>query len=202
MSLQSLKQVNGHMQILKNAFSRYKCMECGICCSDKPHEVIVLPKDPNKAGILDEAVRRFPKSIVPVNFTTFYIIGQDHCPFLDKNESQSRCSIYPIRPIVCNSFPFMIQSLSTKTEEEQEPVKKEFIVLSSLCPPVADARNEGMRFITPLDIALMKKNPMLKAKLSMLVKSFSTIQEYGKAGIAFAQSLFLEAEGKRIIPLF
>lgn len=202
LNLQSLKQINNHLQVLKNAFSKYNCIECGICCSEKPHEVIVLPNDPNKAQVLQAASQICPNGIVPINFTSFYVVGEKHCPFLEIAEVEKKCSIYSFRPVICRSFPYLVQSLNTKTDENGELIKAQFFVLSSACPAIAQAREEGLRFITSADILRIKKNPVLKMKLSVLVKSFFQVQQYIKQGIAFNNSMFLESEGKRIIPVF
>lgn len=198
LSFQSLKQVKGHLQILRQAFARYDCMDCGICCSEKNHQVPILPGDPNRGRILDAANAISPDSIVPINFLSFMVAGDEKCPFLD---AEKKCSIYPSRPVICRSFPIMLQSMNTKTADG-ELTKMDFFALSSLCPAVAAARDDGLRFISAYDIRRIRKSPKLKRSLSVLIKSYRNIQECIKNGIAYYNGNFIESDGNRIIPVF
>jgi Fe-S-cluster containining protein len=202
LNFQGLKQVPGHLAMLKKAFSRYNCLECGICCSEKPHEVILLAKDPNRAKILQAASERCPDGIIPINFASFYVKGDNHCPFLDNDDKQTRCSVYSFRPVVCRTFPFLLQSLNTNSVGDADPIKRDFFTLSSICPAIEEARDEGLRFITSYDIRRMRKSLKLKGKLSILIRSYRQIQAYIRDGTIFNDGQFIPSDTGKIIPIF
>jgi len=95
-----------HYQIFKHALDKLiPCKGCGNCCrgmyvSIKDHEVITIAE---RLGMKEnELIQKYKlkQETTPNGFLKF-IMDAFPCPFLKDN----KCTIYDIRPIVCQSYP-------------------------------------------------------------------------------------------------
>lgn len=91
---------------------RFKCNQCGLCCRGKPGAVWVNEKEMlNIADHLkmpidkfcDKFIRRISKRFSLTEFKN------GDCAMY-----KNGCSIYPVRPYQCRSFPFWLSNLETK----------------------------------------------------------------------------------------
>ena len=105
--------MNFEEQIRKSGFS---CQLCGACCSGPDNEVMVSPEE---IELLQKETRlSFEEIAEPYpewfekggeTFTFGWVLrrGEDgNCLFL-KNK---RCSVYAVRPHICRTYPFMLDS--------------------------------------------------------------------------------------------
>jgi len=94
--------------------AEFTCKLCGECCSGKNNEVMVSP---DEIDLLCEATGLTPDQITEpypewihdggATFTFGRVLrrGEDgNCMFLENN----RCTVYPHRPHICRTYPFML----------------------------------------------------------------------------------------------
>ena len=96
----------------------FECTGCGNCCSG-PEEGYIWVTKPEIRFIAehlgleeDELRRRYLKRVG--HRTT--IIEEPHskdCIFLETEEGRKRCSIYPVRPNQCRTWPFWASNLQS-----------------------------------------------------------------------------------------
>lgn len=93
---------------------RFKCTECGKCCTGTPGYVWVNAEEMEEmAAFLEISLREFKQKYVRR-------VGQRHslleskqsydCIFLKEN----KCQVYGARPTQCRTFPWWPQNLSSK----------------------------------------------------------------------------------------
>jgi Fe-S-cluster containining protein len=94
----------------------FECTQCGNCCSGPPGYVWVTRKD-------IEAIARFV-GLEDGKLDARYLrrVGLRHslterpggdCIFLKRADGKSMCSIYPVRPLQCRTWPFWTENLSS-----------------------------------------------------------------------------------------
>lgn len=98
---------------------RFECTQCGNCCSGAPGYVWVTVDDMHK--IADHLHLEFAE------FTSTYVrqVGKKYsliekpnydCVFLTRNsQGKAGCSIYPVRPMQCRTWPFWDSNLKSPT---------------------------------------------------------------------------------------
>jgi len=108
------------------SFNPKACEECGgRCCTGESGYIWVNPLEMQKiANFLNISLEEFKK---------FYLIKVDYkfsikekkleennyaCIFFD--EKTSRCTIYPVRPLQCRTFPFWEQFKNNEDEVRKE----------------------------------------------------------------------------------
>ncbi len=90
---------------------RFACTECGNCCTGGPGYVFVSDEEIEKiAAHLGRAEQGLGKKYLR-RVGRAYSLTEDKktgdCCFLDKLENGRRgCSIYPVRPLQCRTWPF------------------------------------------------------------------------------------------------
>ncbi len=107
------------MLIEKKDFSypnnlRFRCTKCGICCGDtkeRHRNIFLLRKEAEK--IAREALKPIHDFAVKSDEMKpyYYKMKKEEngkCVFL-KNE---RCTIYPIRPLICRFYPFELKVMN------------------------------------------------------------------------------------------
>lgn len=99
---------------------RFECTQCGNCCTGAPGVVWVTDDDIRQiAEHLDKAVgeiRLFHTRPVRGGLSLTEHANGD-CTFFD---SESRgCTIYPVRPIQCRTWPFWNSNLKTPQDWEE-----------------------------------------------------------------------------------
>jgi uncharacterized protein len=91
---------------------RFKCLRCGACCTGEPgtiyvsHEEIV-PLAAHLRLSVDDFIQQY---LYP--FKDSYSIGEHadgRCLFFDNG-----CTIYPLRPHQCRTFPFWFSNLRSE----------------------------------------------------------------------------------------
>lgn len=90
------------LQDMKNGVTDFtdngKCSQCGQCCSN------ILPMSEKEVRI----IRRYIKAnhIKPQKISALYVTPMLDmtCPFMRKDVSKERCTIYPVRPEICKQF--------------------------------------------------------------------------------------------------
>jgi len=96
----------------------FQCDECGNCCSGPQEGFIWITKPEIKflADYLSISVEEVhQKYLKRFGFRTTIIeeqISKD-CIFLDKIDGQKKCSIYPVRPDQCRTWPFWNSNLES-----------------------------------------------------------------------------------------
>jgi len=95
----------------------FSCTQCGNCCSGDPGYVWATKDEIAKIsaflgrpdGWLDRAhVRR-----VGLHYSLTEHANGD-CVFLKRENGKSMCTIYPVRPLQCRTWPFWTENLKTK----------------------------------------------------------------------------------------
>jgi Fe-S-cluster containining protein len=98
---------------------RFKCTECGKCCTGSPgyvwvtEEEIKLIADHLKISVKDFSrryLRRVHGQFSLIEKSTTY-----DCIFL----KDKKCQIYQVRPVQCRTFPWWPQNLNTKESWEE-----------------------------------------------------------------------------------
>lgn len=96
----------------------FECTQCGNCCSGPPGYVWVTPKDVEDiARFIGKTDGKLGKEhIRRVAFRTSLVEkpGGD-CVFLKREGGKALCSIYPVRPLQCRTWPFWDHNLKTKS---------------------------------------------------------------------------------------
>lgn len=93
---------------------RFQCQRCGACCTGEPGTIYVeqseIPRIAHFTGIpLHDIIEKF---LYP--FRDSYSIREDQegrCFFYNNG-----CTIYPVRPNQCRSFPFWLENLRSEKE--------------------------------------------------------------------------------------
>jgi len=107
----------------------FTCTQCGNCCSGPPGYVWTTKEEikkiarflGNKTPWLDrEHLRR-----VGLRYSLTEKPDGD-CIFLERKDSKALCSIYPVRPLQCRTWPFWTVNLRSRAAWEQAS--------SSVCP--------------------------------------------------------------------
>ena len=93
---------------------KFSCQQdCGACCTDhEDYAYVYIDPDEERAmaEFLELSLRQFRRrwTTLDEGHRVLRMDGPD-CPFLDG----SRCSIYPVRPSQCRTFPFWTENLSS-----------------------------------------------------------------------------------------
>lgn len=90
---------------------RFECNGCGLCCGDtdkKTRHILLLECEAEK--IADHTRQPKHDFSVPIAGKAPYVhemrkSGDGKCVFLKEN----RCSIYPLRPLICMFYPFELK---------------------------------------------------------------------------------------------
>lgn len=98
----------------------FKCTECGKCCSGSPGYVWVSEQDIEKiADYLNLPINLFRRKYLRQKNGRYSLIeiksDEYNCVFLKDN----KCSIYPVRPIQCRTYPWWQTNLSSKEAWEK-----------------------------------------------------------------------------------
>lgn len=68
-----------------------ECTQCGDCCSQ------FLPISRTEQLRIEEYIKEHD-----IKDTKCIVIGS--CPFLDLSKPKEKCTIYPVRPLICKAF--------------------------------------------------------------------------------------------------
>ena len=92
---------------------RFQCQRCGACCTGEPGTIYVgqdeiVPLAAHLGMSVDDFIQRY---LYP--FKDSYSIGEHadgRCLFFENG-----CTIYPLRPHQCRTFPFWFSNLRSET---------------------------------------------------------------------------------------
>jgi uncharacterized protein len=103
---------------------RFKCTECGKCCTGKPGYVWVSEEEiQNIANFLNISYKKAMRTYVRKKNNRYSLIelpsSNNDCIFL----KGKICQIYTARPKQCRTFPWWVQNLRT-AESWQEAAKE------------------------------------------------------------------------------
>jgi Fe-S-cluster containining protein len=140
--------------ILRDVFSKADCRSCGECCKrtvDNFH-VPVLLEDPNYHRILKATKSRFPDKVdsSPCGFNIS--LQNDHCGFLEGRDGSYTCSIYSIRPLICDEIPFLPEDLYLHCATDNSTFQERLMVLTSSCPQIKEAKDLGVTYVSADDL--------------------------------------------------
>ena len=93
---------------------QFSCTQCGNCCTGSPGYVWVSEEEIEAiAAYLDKSVGeiRLMHSRPVGRRTSLREFANGDCTFFDGRER--RCTIYPVRPIQCRTWPFWKSNLSS-----------------------------------------------------------------------------------------
>ena len=93
---------------------RFRCTQCGNCCTGDPGYVWVNQQEVAQIArflgmALQEVYRRYTRRVGVRHSLVEFPNGD--CVFFDPK--RRRCRIYPVRPRQCRSWPFWISNLRT-----------------------------------------------------------------------------------------
>lgn len=96
----------------------FECMQCGGCCSGPDEGYIWLTKPEIKLiadflKITEGQLRKKYIKWVSLRTTIIEHAGTKDCIFLLNSDGQKRCTIYPVRPNQCRTWPFWPSNLTS-----------------------------------------------------------------------------------------
>jgi Fe-S-cluster containining protein len=129
-------------RIIYSAFEKQDCRECGKCCKEGV-SLTVFKSEQNFVQLRRKAeafasLKQASVTKMPIGMTLSF--PDDSCAFLTDGNS---CSVYDQRPLLCRLFPFTIF--------DSGDVK--YVALTSLCPPLAQLRQNGVNFLYYSDVS-------------------------------------------------
>ncbi len=102
---------------------KFKCTGCGQCCTGSPGYVWVTEEEIQEmAAYLSLSVKDFCMRFIRKCGQRFALVEKRKtydCIFLKDN----KCTVYPVRPTMCQTFPFWPEYLTSK-ESWQEAGKR------------------------------------------------------------------------------
>ena len=116
---------------------RFHCTGCGKCCHGNPDDQVIelLDKELEQiSGYLGMGISRFKKQFVSCDeFGVESIrIGDDHrCTLLGED---NRCTVYPVRPLQCQTYPYWPEIMDTKKHWEAEAARCEGVGQGEVIP--------------------------------------------------------------------
>ena len=98
---------------------RFSCTQCGNCCRNHGEYAYVYLSEREMKAIpahLGLSRREFVERYCQKEEGSWYTLRMDEpaCPFLGED---SRCEIYPVRPVQCATWPFWEENLRRATWE-------------------------------------------------------------------------------------
>ncbi len=103
---------------------RFQCTQCGNCCTGAPGVVWVTEEELKSiADFRNESIgeTRITHTRLIGNRVTLRDFANGDCTFLDPQSR--RCTIYPVRPAQCRTWPFWNSNLESPAAWSQARVK-------------------------------------------------------------------------------
>ena len=97
----------------------FKCTQCGNCCTGPPGYVWVSSEEIRRISeFTGMAVKAMNKKHLRRVFTRYSLTERANgdCIFLKNEDGKRMCSIYPVRPLQCRTYPFWTVNLSSHRE--------------------------------------------------------------------------------------
>lgn len=123
------KHENYATPFYKRETLRFRCTQCGTCCTGGPDYQVWLEQDePEKIrlflGLSRTWLYRRYLLRLPDGELALRSGHNGDCVFLDE---QGRCKIYPVRPLQCSSYPFWPEVVKTSKAWHKEALRCEGI---------------------------------------------------------------------------
>jgi len=127
---------------------KFQCTQCGNCCSGEPGYVWVTREEIGRiAEFLGYDNGRLPgKQLrrVGLRHSLTEKPGGD-CIFLKRDNGKAMCSIYPVRPLQCRTWPFWDSNLKSEPHWTESSVN---------CPGINEGKHHN--FVAIEEIRLKK----------------------------------------------
>lgn len=97
---------------------RFKCTECGQCCTGAPGYAWVNEAEIQTiADYLKLSVKDFSKRYLRYVNGRYALVEKKNydCIFL----KDKKCMVYPVRPTQCRTFPWWVQNLNSKEDWDE-----------------------------------------------------------------------------------
>ena len=108
----------------------FACTACGNCCRSRGEYSHVYLREEEVAAIADhlgvDRVEFVRTQVVVEDGWITLLPGRDRCQFLD---DAGRCTVYPVRPVQCRTWPFWDINLERRVWEEE---------INAVCPGSRD----------------------------------------------------------------
>ena len=93
---------------------RFECTRCGRCCTGEGYVWVSEERIRQIAEFLEMPVERFSRRYVRRVDNRLSLVEKDHadCVFWERHHG---CTIYPVRPVQCRTFPFWPEHLKSST---------------------------------------------------------------------------------------
>lgn len=120
---QSLLMAKKTQEVWYRGGLRFTCTQCGNCCTGAPGYVFVSAEEIERiAAFLGRTDGRLGKEhLRRVGFK--HSLTEDKrngdCCFLKRENGKRICSIYPVRPLQCRTWPFWDLNLDTQHDWEE-----------------------------------------------------------------------------------
>ena len=93
----------------------FECQRCGQCCGDisrKKRKILLLKSEVKRIADITGLREEGFATKLPANGPYRYVMKKKggKCVFLERNS----CKIYPLRPIVCRTYPFSVEKTRSK----------------------------------------------------------------------------------------
>jgi len=127
----------------------FECQQCGNCCSGVPGYVWVSDEEAQAiAGHLKLPIDEFAKKYLRKVGRKVSLIELPNydCVFLTRSDKGVGCSIYPVRPMQCKTWPFWHYNLESGDD---------FLENTRRCPGI----NRGRLFTLEEIEGTLKKSP-------------------------------------------
>jgi Fe-S-cluster containining protein len=91
---------------------RFECTRCGRCCTGKGYVWVSEERIREIAEFLGISVERFTRRHVRRVESRLSLVEKEHadCVFWERDRG---CTIYPVRPVQCRTFPFWPEHLES-----------------------------------------------------------------------------------------
>ena len=91
---------------------RFECTRCGGCCTGQGYVWVSEGRIREIAEFLDMSVERFSRRYVRRVDNRLSLVEKEHadCVFWERDKG---CTIYPVRPVQCRTFPFWPEHLES-----------------------------------------------------------------------------------------
>ena len=128
----------------------FSCTQCGNCCTGEPGYVWVTREEIGRiARFLDRSDDWLPKTQlrrVGFKYSLTERKSNGDCIFLERDDHGIRgCSIYPVRPLQCRTWPFWTINLKSHPSWAQA---------GEMCPGLNNGQHHG--FVAIEEIRLQK----------------------------------------------
>jgi Fe-S-cluster containining protein len=167
------------------------------------HKTNVLGIDPFRRNLRQVARERgFDISEAP--YEGFDILGSNKCAFLGVEGKDNACSVYNIRPLICMLFPFIMQRMESLDLKNGDKSTMEIIMLTTACPPLKEAKAQGVTYVGIDEIIrpeIIHGRKALVCEMPILGDIFLNILRNRMDRGLFDLNKVLEINGRGVLPI-